>query len=188
LVKQGDEGNTAALSRDHTVLVSESGLITIAGGKWTTYRRMAEDAIDHAETIAGFDKRECRTHHLPIHGNTDERVDGPPLIHLFGSDAKSILELTRNRPDWMEPLHSRLPYCKAEVIWAAREEMARTVEDILARRTRSLLLDAQAAIEAAPLVGRLLAEELGCDETWSRESAEAFVKLAQGYRVQGVSS
>lgn len=184
LVKQGDSGNTAALSRDHTVVVSETGLITIAGGKWTTYRRMAEDAIDHAETIAGFDKRECRTHHLPIHGSTDQRLDGPPLIHLFGSDAEKILELTREQPDLIDSLHPRLPYCKAEVVWAAREEMARTVEDILARRTRSLLLDAPAAIEAAPIVGALLAKELGHDDAWGQKSAETFAELAKGYLVK----
>ena len=184
LVKQGDGANTAALSRDHTIVVSESGLITIAGGKWTTYRRMAEDAIDHAETIAGFDKRDCRTHHLPIHGCTDEKFKGPPLINLFGSDAEKILALIRERPDLIEPLHPRLPYCRGEAIWAVREEMARNVEDILARRTRSLLLDAQAAIEAAPLVGQLLAKELGHDESWGRQSAEAFIAVAKGYLVK----
>ena len=184
LVKQGDGENTAALSRDHTIVVSQTGLITIAGGKWTTYRRMAEDAIDHAETVAGFDKRDCRTHHLPIHGCTDQKFDGPPLINLFGSDAEKILHLAQKQPELMEPLHPRLPYCKAEAVWAAREEMARSVEDVLARRTRSLLLDAQAAIEAAPLVGQLLAVELGHDKAWGERSAAAFTELAKGYLVK----
>ncbi|WOO42203.1 glycerol-3-phosphate dehydrogenase/oxidase [Rubellicoccus peritrichatus] len=184
LVKHGDSGNTAALSRDHTIIISETGLITIAGGKWTTYRKMAEDAIDHAETVAGFDKRDCRTHHLPIHGCTTRKFDGPALINLFGSDAEKILDLTREQPELIEPLHPRLPYCKGEAIWAAREEMARSVEDILARRTRSLLLDAQASIEAAPLVGQLLAKELGQDETWGKQSADTFIEIAKGYLVK----
>ncbi|MEO8350171.1 MAG: glycerol-3-phosphate dehydrogenase/oxidase [Chthoniobacteraceae bacterium] len=184
LIRQGDSGNTAALARDHTIVISETGLITIAGGKWTTYRRMAEDAIDHAETIAGFDKRDCRTHHLPIHGCTNLKFDGPPLINLFGSDAEKILALARERPDLIELLHPRLPYCKGEAVWAAREEMARNVEDVLARRTRSLLLDAQAAIEAAPLVGQLLATELGHDQAWGQRSAEPFIELAKGYLVK----
>ncbi len=184
LIKQGETGNTAALSRDHTIIVSETGLITIAGGKWTTYRRMAEDAIDHAETIAGFDKRDCRTHHLPIHGSTTRKFDGSPLINLFGSDAENILGLMREQSELIEPLHARLPYCRGEAIWAAREEMARSVEDILARRTRSLLLDARSAIEAAPLVGQLLAAELGHDEAWGQRSAEAFIELAKGYLVK----
>ncbi len=184
LVKQGDGENTAALSRDHTIVVSKTGLLTIAGGKWTTYRRMAEDAIDHAETVAGFDKRDCRTHHLPIHGSTHQEFEGSPLINLFGSDAEKILNLAHEQPDLLEPLHPRLPYCKAEAVWAAREEMARCVEDILARRTRSLLLDAQAAIEAAPLVGQLLANELGYDEAWGQKSAASFVELADGYLVK----
>jgi glycerol-3-phosphate dehydrogenase len=184
LVKQGDDGNTAALSRDHTIVVSPTGLITIAGGKWTTYRKMAEDAVDHAETIAGFDKRDCRTHHLPIHGCTTQKFAGPPLINLFGSDAEKILALTHERPGLLRPLHPRLPYCQAEAVWAVREEMARSVEDILARRTRSLLLDARAAIEAAPLVGQLVATELGHDEHWGRQSAGAFVELARGYLVK----
>jgi len=183
LVRRGGDENTAALSRDHEVIVSQNGLITIAGGKWTTYRHMAEDTIDHAEVVAGFEKRECRTPHLAIHGSTSERVDGPPLINLFGSDAPRILRLAQDRPDLLEPLHPRLPYSKAEAVWAAREEMARSVEDILARRTRSLLLDAKAAMEAAPLVGQLLADELGQDASWGAQSAESFVRLAQGYVV-----
>ena len=184
LVKQGNNGNTAALSRDHTIVVSPTGLITIAGGKWTTYRKMAEDAIDHAETIAGFDKRDCRTHHLPIHGCTTQKIAGSPLIHLFGSDAEKILALTREQPELLEPLHARLPYCQAEAVWAAREEMARSVEDILARRTRSLFLDARAAIVAAPLVGQILATELGHDAAWGQQSAAAFIELAKGYLVK----
>jgi len=183
LVRHGEAGNTAALSRDHTLLVSTSGLLTIAGGKWTTYRKMAEDAIDHAETVAGLEKRGCRTHHLPIHGCSRERIDGPPLIGLYGADAPDIVEMAAEEPALAEAIHPVLPYIGAEIVWAARQEMARSVEDVLARRTRALLLNARASIEAAPKVAALLASELGRDAAWAEASAQDFAELAAGYLV-----
>ncbi len=184
LVKHGDGGNTAALSRDHTIVVSESGLLTITGGKWTTYRKMAEDAIDHAEPLAGFEHRPCRTHHLPIHGSTTQKVDGPSLIGLYGSDAPAIMKLANEDHELIRPIHQRLPYTYGELLWSARHEMARTVDDLLARRTRALLLDAKAAIEAAPAAAELLAGELHKDSVWAQKTAEDFIENAQGYLVK----
>ena len=158
---------TAELSRDHLISVSTSGLITVTGGKWTTYRRMAEDTVNTAIARAGLPERPCRTAELMIHG---------------GEEA-TIRALVEADPSLGQLLHSRLPYIKAEVIRAAREELCMTVEDALSRRTRSLLLDAAAAIECAPLVAELLARELGRDGAWQEEQVIAFKELAQGYQV-----
>jgi len=165
LVKSSSK-KTAELARDHIILVADSGLITITGGKWTTYRRMAEDTVNKAIQRAGLAERPCITATLPIHGSTD---------------AAAILSLAGTNPGWGERLHPRLPYIRAEIIWAAREELCMTVEDALSRRTRSLLLDAQAAIECAPLVAALLASELGRDDDWQRQQILLFTKLAKGY-------
>src|ERR1700730_7620403 len=180
LVKVGDAKSTAALSRDHTILISNSGLLTIAGGKWTTYRKMAQDAVDQAETMAGFEERRCTTEHLQIHGWTKQKIDAPSL-RVYGADAAAIQELTEAEPALAEKLHPELPYIAAEVVWAVRHEMARTIEDVLARRTRALLLGARASIEAASKVAELMARELGADEKWKSDSVTKFEAVAQGY-------
>jgi glycerol-3-phosphate dehydrogenase len=182
LVKVGDAKSTAALSRDHTILISNSGLLTIAGGKWTTYRKMAQDAVDQAETMAGFEERRCTTEHLQIHGWTKQQIDAPSL-RVYGADAAAIQELTEAEPALAEKLHPELPYIAAEVVWSVRQEMARTIEDVLARRTRALLLGARASIEAAPKVAELMARELGADEKWKSDSVAKFEAVAQGYVV-----
>jgi len=180
LVKVGDTKSTAALSRDHTILISNSGLLTIAGGKWTTYRKMAQDAVEQAETMAGLEERPCATEHLQIHGWTRQNIPEANL-RVYGADALSIREIANTEPDLGQRIHPELPYAGAEVVWAAREEMARTVEDVLARRTRALLLGARASIAAAPRVAELMARELGKDESWKRKTVEDFQKVAQGY-------
>jgi len=172
LVRSGENGNTAALSRDHTIRIENSGMITICGGKWTTYRLMAEDCVDQAATLARLPEKPCVTAHLNIHGyHPTSDVFGP--LAVYGSDAPLIQALMRPRP-----LHPALPYTEAEVIWAARHEMARTVEDVLARRTRALFLNARAAIEMAPRVAELLEQELPRDPR-----CQAFQDLARNYVV-----
>ena len=180
LVKAGDGKSTAALSRDHTILISNAGLLTIAGGKWTTYRKMAQDAVDQAETMVGLEERPCRTEHFQIHGWTRQAIPEPSL-RVYGADAPAIREIAMEEPALAEKIHPDLPYIGAEVIWAVRSEMARTVEDALARRTRALLLGARASIEAAPRVAELMARELKRDGDWQKRTVKEFTRVAQGY-------
>lgn len=186
LVRAGNSANTAALSRDHTIHIDTSGLITIAGGKWTTYRNMAEDCVDHAITLGELEERECVTRTLPIHGSimnagSGMRMDsGDDLAH-YGSDADAIRQLAISDPSLAATLHPSLPYIGAEVVWAARHEFARTIEDVLARRTRALFLNARAAIQMAPRVAQLMAAELNRDELWQRHEVEDFERVASGF-------
>jgi glycerol-3-phosphate dehydrogenase len=175
LVSTGDSSDTAAISRDHTIVVSTSGLVTVTGGKWTTYRKMAEDVIDQAEMVSGVESRRCETETLQIHGWTHHPVPEPNLAP-YGADAQAIRAL--NQP---ERIHPKLSLTIAEVRWHVREEMARCVEDVLARRCRGLLLDARASIEAAPAVARIMAEELGRDESWIAAQISSYETLARAY-------
>ena len=182
LVRSGDSRLTAALSRDHTIHFDSSGLLTTTGGKWTTYRSMAEHAVDQAADFARLAERPCATHTLHVHGfHANAEQFGP--LRMYGADALGIQELIRVTPALAAQLHPALPYTAAEVIWATRHEMARSVEDVLARRTRALFLNARAAQAMAPEAARLMATELGWDT--SRQAAEvtAFTALAEGYRL-----
>jgi glycerol-3-phosphate dehydrogenase len=181
LVK-GDSSNTAALSRDHVIHVEAETLLTITGGKWTTYRSMAESAVDAAVGIGKLPRRQCATVGLRIHGY-DPDADRNGSLAVYGSDAAEIRKLITSVPALAEPLHPRLPYTGAEVVWAVREEMATTVADVLARRIRALFLDARAAIAMAPRVAALMANELCRDEQWVRGQLDGFGKLASGYCV-----
>lgn len=180
LVKSGN-GKTSTLSRDHRILVSNSGLVTVTGGKWTTYRRMGQNAIDHAAEVAGLAKVASRTLDLRLHGWTDRSAKMAESERVYGSDLPLLQKLSEDEPALDGLLHPRLPYRLREVVWAARFEMARTVEDVLARRTRALFLDARAAIEAAPIVADVLAKELGRSEAWRDKDLQEFLAVAQGY-------
>jgi glycerol-3-phosphate dehydrogenase len=182
----GNTGNSKSISRNHEVFVSTAGVVTIVGGKWTTYRKMAEDTLKQATAIGGLDERPCITEELKVHGAL-ERDDPALPAHdphrMYGSDAAGILEIAASDPELAKPLHADLPYTGAEIAWAAREEMALDLDDALARRTRSLLLDASAAIEAAPRAAAILAAELGRDASWQAAQVAAFTTLADGYRL-----
>jgi glycerol-3-phosphate dehydrogenase len=182
LVNTGTADTTAAISRDHFLVVSESGLVTITGGKWTTYRKMAEDTVNQAMLVAGLDERECVTRRLRIHGWLKQFDRNDPL-HYYGSDAIHIKKMIQAEPCLGEKLHPDLPYIQAEVIWAVQKEMARTVEDFLARRSRALVLDARAAMDMAPKVAQIMARELGYDDDWKTRQVSLFVKLAKNYLV-----
>jgi glycerol-3-phosphate dehydrogenase len=171
---------TAKLSREHAVVVSSSGLVTITGGKWTTYRRMAIDAVNEAARIGGLGARRAATVDLKLHG---WKEPGGEAVNsdVYGSDAEALAGVLGERPEWNERIHPNLPYRAGEVVWAARQEAARTIEDVLARRTRGLFLDARASIEAAPLVARMLAAELGRDQEWQESQVACFQKLASNY-------
>jgi glycerol-3-phosphate dehydrogenase len=179
LVKRGTGSRTAALSREHTLIVSPGGLITITGGKWTTYRNMAEDTVNRAVEVAGLTPAPCRTKNLRLHGF--RRDVEPEPFGVYGSDAEALRAVIDEQPGWDQSLHPRLPYLAGEVVWGVRCESARTVEDVLARRTRSLLLDAQASIEAAPRVAELLAGELGRDRAWIDAQIRSYEEVARGY-------
>ncbi|WP_034388733.1 glycerol-3-phosphate dehydrogenase/oxidase [Deinococcus sp. YIM 77859] len=170
-------GSTAALSRDHVIRVSAGGLITLTGGKWTTYRRMGEDTINRAEQLAGLPQRLTVTPGLHLHGwSVEPREDH---WKVYGSDAERVQAL----PGATTRLHPDLPYSEAELRWGIRHESARTVEDLLARRTRALLLNARASQEAAPRAAAILAEELGRDAAWAQAQAQAYQELARGYQL-----
>ena len=182
LVASPDADNTAEISRDHTVSISRSGLVTIAGGKWTTYRKMAQDVVDRAAVIGELPDRPCVTAELNIHGY-HAHADRFGALAPYGADAEGIRRLIEKQPELGEPLHRRAPILGAQVVWAARHEMARSVADVLARRSRWLLLDAAASIEAAVAVAALLARELGRDARWQREQVAAYRTLAAAYLV-----
>jgi glycerol-3-phosphate dehydrogenase len=179
--KSDGVGSTASLSRDHVIRISDSGLITITGGKWTTYRKMGEDVIDRAIALTSLSPSTSVTADLQLHGWT-QTPEAEPL-NVYGSDASSVRDLSGAD----KLLHDRLPHSEAEVRWAARCELARTVEDVLARRTRALLLDAIASVESAPRVAALLAEELGRDTTWQRQQVEQYRTLAEGYLLKPIN-
>lgn len=182
LVGEAHDENTAKLSRDHAILISRSGLLTVAGGKWTTYRKMAEDAIDKALILAGLEFKPCVTENLPIHGYHLHATEFGELS-WYGCDAVAIEDLVRGNPDLGLKLHANLPNIRAEVVWAVRAEMARTVEDVLSRRTRCLLLDAKASVAIAPQVAELMAAELGFDRDWQNDQIIRYRQLARNYCV-----
>ncbi len=181
---QNENEKTKEISRSHKLMVSPSGLITITGGKWTTYRQMAEETVDLAIRTAGFPRRLCQTKTLSLHG-FKESVEWTDPFFVYGSDAPAVKLLAKENSTWKNTLHPRLPYTGMEVIWATRFEMARNVEDVLARRTRALFLDAHAAVEMAPVVSRLMAEELGKDADWEKEQIVSFNQVAKNYMVDG---
>jgi glycerol-3-phosphate dehydrogenase len=180
LVRAAHVARTAALSREHVIQITASGLVTIAGGKWTTYRKMAEDGVDRAAIGAKLKPRPCVTQALRIHG-FHEHSEQLGALRDYGADAAALQALMQESPALARRLGTALPVVAAQVVWAARHEMARTVEDVLCRRTRALFLNARAAIAMAADVAKLLAVELGRDEAWQRDQVARFTALAQGY-------
>ena len=179
-----EEGNkkTAALSREHSILVSDSGLITIAGGKWTTYRKMAEDVIGKALLVGNLGDIPCKTQDLKLHGWM-ENVDPLDPWSTYGTDGEKVREVIAEDPSLDQFLNPKLPYLAGEVLYAVRYEMARCVEDFLSRRTRCLLLDAELSIKIAPVVASLMAKELGKSQEWKDAQVASFKTLAKNYHV-----
>ncbi len=184
LVKAASTTTTALISRDHTIVVSNAGLITIIGGKWTTYRKMAMDAIKNAVFVGKLDKRECVTEVLQIHGWV-EHVDRNDHLNIYGADAAGIRQFVKDDPALGERMHPDHPFIKAEVVWAVRYEMAMTVEDVLARRIRLLFLDARSAIVVSREVAQLMAIEMEKGEDWVQDQVRAFTALASNYVLVG---
>ena len=182
LAKPEDEKKaTREISRGHKVLISVSGLITVIGGKWTTYRKMAEDAIDKAIMLGGLSERECITHHLPVHGyRMDIDAYHDPMAP-YGLDKEKVLSIAEEEKRWKGWLSEKLQIQKAQVAWAVRKEWARTVEDVLARRTRALFLDARESVRIAPEVATLMAKELEVGRKWVKQQVEQFTSVAKNY-------
>jgi glycerol-3-phosphate dehydrogenase len=182
LVRSGDSRLTSALSRDHTIHIDASGLVTTTGGKWTTYRHMAEDTVTQAAALARLPDRDSPTRGLNIHGY-HQNAEHFGALSVYGSDALALQDLMHHDPALAEPLHPALPYVAAEVVWAVREEMARRLEDVLARRLRALFLNAAAAVQMAPTVAALMARDLGWDAARTGHEIRSFTDLARAYQV-----
>jgi glycerol-3-phosphate dehydrogenase len=184
LVKDARHSRTASLSRDHLIQVSAQGLVTIAGGKWTTYRKMAEDCVDRVITAFDFKSRPCRTRSLMIHGanaighEANASRQEAESRSYYGTDLAAVQRLESQSPRLAEALSPDLPIRPSDVIWAVRHEMARTVDDVLARRTRSLLCDARSSLQVMPCVVALMADELGRDLSWCESQQNEFRKIA----------
>jgi glycerol-3-phosphate dehydrogenase len=171
--------STKEISRRHKIIQSESGLLTITGGKWTTYRLMAKETLEKAIKTGYLEKSKCRTEDLKI--NSDGTIDRSDRLHIYGNKAGEIQRLISENMHLSVQIHPRLAYTHAEIIWICRNEMVVTLEDVMARRTRSLFLDARASIEAAPDVARLMAGEMRKDEKWREEQVTLYIKVAEKY-------
>jgi len=176
----GNSNKTKEISRSHKVIVSDSNLLTLTGGKWTTFRRMGQDTVDKAIKIGCLPKKESTSATQKIY-SAIPTTDRSNHMYIYGSDQEAIHALAQENPVWDEKLVEHLEFKKAEVLWAVRNELAQTVEDVLSRRVRILFLDAKAAITAAPEVARILAQELGKDENWQKNQVENFEKVAKNY-------
>lgn len=175
-----ENGKTKEISRRHKIIISESNLVSIIGGKWTTYREMGEDAVNQLAKIGNLPKKRSVTENLHIHGYK-ENVDFKNPLYFYGSDGLEIEKLISTHPTLQEWVSEPLKINKAQVVWAVKSEYARNIEDVLSRRTRVLLLDAKESIKIAPLVAEIMAVELGHDKQWENDQIKQFNKLAKGY-------
>ncbi|MFA6335562.1 MAG: glycerol-3-phosphate dehydrogenase/oxidase [Bacteroidales bacterium] len=175
--------STKEISRSHKIFVSDNNLITITGGKWTTYRRMAEDTVDKAIKLQLLQPRKCVSKNFRIHGYKPN-PDLSNHMYVYGSDIPAIVEMMKSNPKMAEKIHPKYEYTVAEVVWAVREEMARSVEDVLSRRVRLLFIDARAAMEAAGKVAEVMASEFGYDQTWIDNQIYSFRKIADNYIIK----
>jgi glycerol-3-phosphate dehydrogenase len=193
---EGEGKSTKEISRHHKVMVSISGLISVIGGKWTTYRKMAEDAVDYAIMVGELPENPCITHEVKIHGYTQETGELISPMNVYGSERQEVENITNQNTssglsehDSLASQHESiwlsesLQIRKSQVIWAVRHEMARSLEDVLARRTRALFLDARESIKIAPDAASLLAAELGKDQSWAENQIMQYKELAKKYLV-----
>jgi len=181
--KKDANGKTKEISRKHKIITSESGLVSIIGGKWTTYREMGKDAIDKLVEQVNLPKHKSVTEHLHIHGYKENMSHRNPLYY-YGSDLKEIEKLIKERPALSEWLSEELHINKAQVVWAVHHEFARNVEDVLSRRTRTLILDAKESIKLAPKVAEIMAKELGHDKKWTESQVQKYNEIAKGYLIK----
>ncbi len=179
---EGDEQPTKEISRHHKILISVTGLITITGGKWTTYRKIAEDAVNNAIMVGNLQNQPCITEHLLVHSYARDADFNDPLS-VYGTDMTALLNIEKKDKRHGGWLSESLQIRKSQIIWAVREEMARTIEDVLARRTRALFLDARESIRIAPLAGKLMADELDRGQSWIEAQLNDYFEIAQHYHL-----
>jgi glycerol-3-phosphate dehydrogenase len=179
---------TADLSRRHTVSTSGHGVVTVTGGKLTTYRKMAQDTVDVVVSRLGESprRRRCVTKSLPLMGATTKTRDpvtlaqpNARLLARYGTASPDVLALADGRPELLDPVVAGLPYTGAEVLYAAREEMAGTLDDVLSRRTRATIQRAQPTMDAATAVAGLIAPDMGWDDEETREQVARFTEACQ---------
>jgi glycerol-3-phosphate dehydrogenase len=177
---QGSNTETKEISRHHKVNVSTSGLISLLGGKWTTYRKMAEDAINTASMVGGLKDVKCRTHKLKLSGY-DENIDFDNPLHAYGSDATKITAQGTARDN--KSLSSKFYITKNLILWSIQKEMAIHLEDVLARRIRCLFLDAKETQKIAPSVAEIMANYLNKDEFWIKDELSSTNKIIKNYTI-----
>lgn len=170
---------TKEVSRRHKITLSKSGLLSIIGGKWTSYRKMAEETIDRGISTGYLPKRKCQTENFRFYSG--ELDSGSDPLRIYGNNAVEIKNMISKQPELGDLINPDLPYTRAEIVWICRNEMPLTIEDILARRTRSLILDARKSAEAAPVVAGIMAQELGYDKTWQEDQIMEYNKLVLNY-------
>ena len=180
LVIKGKKQSSSETSRDHTIVVAVSNLVTITGGKWTTYRKMAEDAVNNALFVGKLEKKECITESLMINELPLTMGKNDPLS-IYGNKAQSIRQIMDEHLLMAEKIHPDYAYTIAELNWIIANEMPQKLEDILARRARLLFLDARAAMDCCELVAGYLQLALEKDEKWKLEQVREFKILAQQY-------
>ncbi len=175
----GNPHSTKEISRRHKITISKSGLLSVIGGKWTSYRRMAEETIDKGIKAGILEKRKCVTRNFKLY--TNNKVLKEERLKVYGDRAGEIERMTDIDPELGTIMHPMLPYTRAEIKWICRNEMPVNVEDVLARRTRALFLDAKASMDIAPEVARLMAAEFGFDESWQEKQLHNYNKLIMNY-------
>lgn len=180
LPEHGNGENSKDISRGESIKVSNSNLISVTGGKWTTYRHMGEDTINKAIEVGNLNPVACKTSSLKIHGWKKSNGEGADW-DVYGSDREKIEELVKQDPGLGKRVDKKWNFIEAEVVWAVREEMAIQLEDVLSRRFRVLFLDARAAMKMAPRVAAIMRRELGTDEYWEKDQLARFEELAKGY-------
>ncbi len=181
VASNANKKHTKEISRGHKIIESKSGLISIIGGKWTTYRRMSEELVNKALKIHKLDFKPCITRQLSIHGNIKKESNIGSYLYMYGSDASKVIDIINEKTIFSQKIHANYEYKIGEIVWCVRHEMARTVEDILARRIRLLFLDARAAIASASKVANIMADELNKDADWVEQQKKEFKKLAKNY-------
>ena len=179
LASTSNEKSTKEVSRSHKINVSTTGLISILGGKWTTYRKIAEDAIDASIPLGGLRKRKCKTKNLRVHG-FKRRVKWDDPFHVYGSKARRLKSYGSSIDNIS--LSKKFFISNSIIYWSVTKEMAITVEDVLARRTRCLFLDSGESIRIAPQVAKKMAEIMEKDKTWIDKELKKFNTLCENYK------